>query len=247
MNLISLNVEGARHWQTVTSFLRREHAHVIALQEAHPDYVHFLETLGYQTYFSPSSLMEQNGIEFAQGLLLASLYDFEPRTLYYHKPTDTLQPEVVDPKTGRSSIWRQLLVAQFTTNGGIFVIATTHFTWSPDGHPNDIQRTDLGQMLQTTKTLPPHLLCGDFNIPRLHNELYLQLANVYTDNIPPQYRSSLDRTLHRAGNDPERAIVFDEYMVDYLFSQPAYNVTDVRLEFGVSDHAAVIGEVAQAL
>jgi hypothetical protein len=33
-------------------------------------------------------------------------------------------------------------------------------------------------------------------------------------------------------------------MVDYVFSQPPYQVSDVALHFGVSDHAAVMANVS---
>lgn len=37
--------------------------------------------------------------------------------------------------------------------------------------------------------------------------------------------------------------IFEEYMVDYIFTQSPYWADNVKLKFGVSDHAAVIAEI----
>lgn len=33
-------------------------------------------------------------------------------------------------------------------------------------------------------------------------------------------------------------------MVDYIFTQPPYDVKNVKLVFGVSDHAAIIADIS---
>ena len=57
------------------------------------------------------------------------------------------------------------------------------------------------------------------------------------DNIPPQYPTSIDVTLHKRGR--ERPHEFADKMVDGLFTTPGYRARDVELHFGISDHAAV--------
>ena len=81
------------------------------------------------------------------------------------------------------------------------------------------------------------------NIPRHHNFLYEKFLEQYKDNIPAEYKSSLDKSMHLFGNDSEKNVLFTDYMVDYIFSQAPYRVQNVRLEFGISDHAAVIADV----
>jgi hypothetical protein len=63
--------------------------------------------------------------------------------------------------------------------------------------------------------------------------------------VPAHYRSSLDNNLHRLAEKPELAHLFTDYMVDYLLVQPPYHAHDVRLEFGVSDHAAIIATLSR--
>jgi len=81
------------------------------------------------------------------------------------------------------------------------------------------------------------------NTPRGINPSYPDLVAHYTDHIPPAYTSSLDRALHRLGTNPEKTQLFDSFMVDYLLSTPEFITNDVRLQFGLSDHAGIVAEV----
>ena len=82
------------------------------------------------------------------------------------------------------------------------------------------------------------VLTGDFNAPR-GGEIFAELASRYKDNIPNHYQSSLDPDLHRVKNL--------KLMVDGLFSTPDYNLGEVRLINGVSDHLAVAAKVSKNL
>jgi endonuclease/exonuclease/phosphatase family metal-dependent hydrolase len=68
---------------------------------------------------------------------------------------------------------------------------------------------------------------------------------LYQDEIPKHYQSSLDRNLHRLGKVKLDQPIFDKFMVDYIFAKPEYEVTGERLEFGVSDHAAVVAHIVK--
>ena len=97
--------------------------------------------------------------------------------------------------------------------------------------------------LKIVAELPAHIMCGDFNIPRLTNRLYADLLTCYRDEIPAGLATSLDPEFHKLKNIPEQSHKLREYMVDYIFSQPGYSVSNVRQIFGVSDHAATVCEV----
>jgi endonuclease/exonuclease/phosphatase family metal-dependent hydrolase len=139
-----------------------------------------------------------------------------------------------------------LLGVRTIVNDAEYLVYTTHFTWTEDGEtPSQEQIESMNALLTHTQTLEPHLLCGDFNIPRNINYLYKNLVGEYVDNIPAQYVSSLDKDLHRLKDNMEKKRVLDTFMVDYVFSQHPYKVSDVRLEFDLSDHAAVVGTVTR--
>jgi endonuclease/exonuclease/phosphatase family metal-dependent hydrolase len=246
MKLISLNVEGYRHLSTTTELFRAEQADVICVQECGPWTIQILTELGYTTEFLPQCYKhddEENVYE--EGVLLASRLPVTFETFYYYEPTDELQLFVHG--NARDTYKQGCILGTVIQEHTTYHILSNHFTWTPVGNrPNAAQVADMESFLHLTKDLPPHVACGDFNIPRNESHLYKRLAAQYTDTIPATYPSSLDKNLHRVGNDPEKEELFTKYMVDYLFTQPPYKAESVRLEFGISDHAAVIGDVYKA-
>ncbi|MCA9357173.1 hypothetical protein H6784_05425 [Candidatus Nomurabacteria bacterium] len=235
MKLISLNLEGRRHLDTALPFLEKEKADLLTLQEAPEEIVLWLKEQGYKTTFLARCLKTQDGVQYTDGEIIASKQPHQAETFYYYRPSDSILEENLSD--------RRLTNAQgliFATVGN-YKIATTHFTWHQHGEIAGVhQTTDMKTLLQYLDTKPPHVLCGDFNIPRLYNSLYSELISHYKDEIPKHYLSSLDRNLHKHGANEEIQKLFDSFMVDYVFTQPPYHATNTRLEFGVSDHAAVI-------
>ena len=245
MKLITHNIEGTKHFARVLPFFKAEAADVLCLQEAPTTVVPHLEALGYHVSLALRSRRIEPEGEFSDGPLIAT---FRPHTAtnhtYYNTgedvPLEDMSSEYIATH-GRNHTNSVLLHAHLTYTGDEYDIISTHFTWAPNGNiASPAQRTDLAALLTYTKKLPPHLLCGDFNIPRGHNELYEKLRTQYEDPIPSTYHSTLDQQFHRKGNDPTLQHLFTDYVVDYIFSQPPYVVSDVRLQFGLSDHAAVI-------
>lgn len=97
-----------------------------------------------------------------------------------------------------------------------------------------MQQRLLPKLLETLGSFPELILAGDFNAPR-GGEVFGTIAARYKDNIPPEYKTSIDGGLHRAGKL--------EYMVDGLFTTPQYIASKVRLIDGVSDHMAIVAEI----
>ncbi len=242
MRLVSVNLEGRKHLDSVYAFLEKEDADTICLQEAPIDTSAFLKERGYRVTFLPLTLMTQEGERFPQGNILASKYRYKVDIFHYHQPCDSLP--LFDNERVRETNSRGLILAQIED----FLIATTHFTWVPDGaHANDYQVKDMKNLFQYLDKQPPHILCGDFNIPRNINRLYKEeLVTRYSDAVPEKYKSSLDKNLHRLGNDSNYDFIFESYMVDYLLLKPTFKAENVRLEFGVSDHAGVIANLKKS-
>jgi endonuclease/exonuclease/phosphatase family metal-dependent hydrolase len=200
----------------------------------------WLGTQGYLVTFAPMVHRTQDGLQFTDGVILASKRTHTSEVFYYHRPeTEIIQ---YDKNSKRSTIAHPVIFASVDACN----IATTHFTWNPNGETADQnQTTDLAVLLEYLATKPSHLLCGDFNIPRNHNRLYEDILTQYADAVPSAHHSSLDAQHHRAGKNPDLQKLFTHFMVDYIFTQPPYTASDVRLQFGVSDHAAVIAEITQ--
>jgi endonuclease/exonuclease/phosphatase family metal-dependent hydrolase len=143
----------------------------------------------------------------------------------FHEVTEYLK----DPSKMR---WHTaLLVATF----GEYCIATTHLTWTPNAQANIEQEMSIERLILTAAKHPELILCGDFNAPR-GRDSFATLAAHYTDNIPSEITTSIDGSLHRAG-----AL---ELMVDGIFSTPGYEVSDVYLFTGISDHCALLATIS---
>lgn len=240
MKLISLNIEGKRHLTKIHSFIKSELADVVCLMEAPEDLQHWLEEQGYFTTFAPMLLREQDGQQFTEGLILASKVVHNAEAFYYYQPATAIR--AFDGQNKRDTIAHAVLFASIAD----YNIATTHFTWNPVGETADEnQATDLVTLLTHLRTKPPHVLCGDFNIPRHHNSLYEELLQHYTDTIPVTYHSSLDPKFHRASENTDLQKLFTQFMVDYVFTQDPYRASGVRLQFDLSDHAAVVATITQ--
>ncbi len=92
-------------------------------------------------------------------------------------------------------------------------------------------------LLKSLDSMPEFVLCGDTNAPR-GNETFSRLATKYKDNIPAEYKTSIDQKLHRV-----KGIMF---MVDGLFTTSSCIASNVRLQDGVSDHMAVLAEIEKS-
>lgn len=243
--LITLNCEGDKHWDKIIPLLERESPDVICFQEVFESDLTKLESLGYHSSFLQMSLMMKEGAPEAWGvaILTKSETPIVTHARYYLRPAEhfVLNDTTVLYKTMHYGV----LWGNFIHDDTEYTIATTHFVWTPAGETNEVQEGAFVEMLGVLETIEPHVLVGDFNVPRGYNRLYPKMIEHYTDAIPASYKSSMDKDLHRFGNNPEKTRMFTDYMVDYVFSQPPYAVSDVRLEFGVSDHAAVVASVVK--
>lgn len=240
MQLFSLNMEGDKHLPRVQALIEKVSPDCICLQEAPEFFVNDLKKIGYHTTFAPLTIRERGDPSFVEGVAIATkTTPLNTNVHYYHKPHP--DPVLFIKANYRDTMAKAIVTA--SVDG--LQIATTHFTWTERGEiPNTYQLEDIGLILDHLKTLPPHVLVGDLNIPRFHNPLYECLIERYSDSIPLSYQSSLDATLHRAGSDPERAHLFTSFMVDHLLLQAPITATDVSLIFGVSDHAAITAILA---
>lgn len=241
MKLISLNVEGKKHHATVFPFLKTEQADVVCLQEAPEDWCEELSALGYHTTFAPMMIRNRTGI-YTEGVLFASKQSHSATTEYYHLSSADIT-EYIKGKN-REEIAHAVIIGSVTIKETVYNIATTHVMVTKNGLVDEHQRQGIHKLLEILKNKTPHVLCGDFNMPRGFNQLYEEVTRLYTDGVPPEFTSSLDKTIHRLGTSTTLTEpIFDNYLVDYIFTQPPYTATNVELRFGVSDHAAVVSDI----
>lgn len=246
MRIVSVNIEGDRHLDTVLPFVVNEAPAALCLQEVFqsdlslfPDYPHraFLPTTKRQRFTSAES-----GV-FGIGVLARSPFS-QVTTQYlreYPEPLPGFDDSSVD---SIYATYRYGIISVHLTEPVNLRIVTTHFTWTPDGMANDRQRQDLHALKAILHTLGEHVLIGDFNIPRGKNELYPLLAEGYTDCIRTEYDGSIDVARHRL-KGTRYASELETNMVDYLFTTPSYRAHTVHLVDGVSDHKAIVADVSR--
>jgi endonuclease/exonuclease/phosphatase family metal-dependent hydrolase len=240
MKLISLNVEGLKHEEAVFDFLTKEDAEVVCLMEFPEVWLEKLEKMGYFITFAPMCLRspEQSSMS---GIVFASKQPHQADTHYYYRTSDVL---TIQRSRVKETIAHPVIIGSVEHNGETYRIATTHMIVTVAGKEDAHQQQGMKKMLSILENYQPHVLCGDFNMPRGFNTLYPLVTQSYTDTVPKTFSSSLDKNLHRLGNNPDLdQPIFDIYMVDYIFTQSPYTASDVTLRFNISDHAAVVGTI----
>lgn len=241
LKLITLNIEMDKHYSRFFPFLDNEDADVICLQEVPESALRYFHGRGFATVFAPMIIKKLSDKEEAVGVAIATKLPFSTQKVYYHGAKENLVlSDGKDP--GKNSVYAYIM-AKIDFNGEVYNIATTHMVDTPNGKENDLQILVMNKMLEHLKNEEAHCICGDFNMPRGYNKLYDLVTTNYIDSIPIEYKSSLDRNLHRMGSIPIDQPIFDCYMVDYIFAQAPYKVEVDRLQFGVSDHAGIVAEI----
>lgn len=238
LKLVSLNIEGDKHFAKFLPLLKQEQPDVVCLQEVFAQDVPMLEqALGMKSIYAPMSVFvapNQYGIapRGTWGIILLSKIDLTQTATHYYKGDKKQVPIFKDGQPNSSH--RVVIMAQVEKADRTYQLATTHFTWSADGEINEDQAQDFTKLALFLSHYPSLILVGDFNAPR-GKELFQKFADRYRDHIPLDITSTLDAQLHYAGPL--------DLVVDGLFSTPDYDQISVRVIAGVSDHRAIVAEI----
>ncbi len=236
LKLISLNIEHDKHFDRFLPFLETEQPDVVCFQELFLlDIPLIQQQLQMNFMFVPKHIFDQEtkykisqrGIA-GVGIFTRLPYrsgQVEPyggdssRLASFHQPLDSTH---------------SLLSMVVEKAGATYCVATTHFTWSPNGLPNPEQRQHAQKFKQVLQSFPELILCGDMNAPR-GGEIFKQLGDGFVDAIPPEVTTTLDSEFHYAGPL--------ELVVDVLFHTKQYHAKSVQVIGGVSDHKAVVAVI----
>ncbi|MCA9369096.1 endonuclease/exonuclease/phosphatase family protein [Candidatus Woesebacteria bacterium] len=236
LSVLTLNIEGDRHLETFIPEVATRNVDIVCLQEVfEADLPEIAIRLGFfpsQYAFLGMSLMNtENQYHISPrgpwGIaMFTSLAHADFQNIYYKG--EGMLPEFTTP----NSVDRGLL---YTTVYGDddqeLPIATTHFTWTGDGQPSPEQERDFASLAEKVATLPPHVLCGDFNAPR-GRETFRKFETLYTDPLPAEVTTTLDKNLHYTGKDLQ-------LVVDTAFYQEPLQVEVVEVIEGISDHKGI--------
>jgi endonuclease/exonuclease/phosphatase family metal-dependent hydrolase len=241
MKLVSINIETNKHYDLILPFLKREKPDVVCLQELlEEDVPLFKQKLDmnvvsqiyhYQRGTKRPELAGKKQVLgiFSKNIISSESYFYEGGRENILLPfNEYLRDE--KKQENKALLWADVL----DSSGNTFRFATTHFTLTENGESTPHQLQILDVFLKQLDTIGDFILCGDMNAPR-GNETFNRLAKKYKDNIPLEYKTSLDQKLHRVPGL--------ELMVDGLFTTPLYSASNIRLVDGVSDHMAIVANI----
>lgn len=243
MKLISLNVQYDQHNQRVLSFLKAARADVVCLQEVFLYDLELLqEELGMYGYFAPMTEYYRQDVPDAphepEGLAILSKMPLTDVRFDYYATGGREAGDIVPfDADSQDSMQKVLLSGLAHTQAGQLRIGTTHFTWTPRGEANTLQRRDLASLIRILESFEHIVFCGDFNAPR-GKEIFDRLADAYRDWLPRHITTTIDQELHMTKGL--------SHVVDTIFSTEHYGLDEVHTVSGVSDHCAVVGTL-QAL
>jgi exonuclease III len=244
MKFISVNIETNLHTDTVLPFLKKENPDVVCFQELLEEEVAFYEKeLNLKAVFQPTLYIHHPIYERIRGkkagVAIFSNNIMKSGSVFYYGSKENqerpFEEYVLEEKTRKNYafVWANIK----NEDGQEYKIITTHLPVTKEGESSKFQLEVAEAMLSKLAELKDEfVLCGDMNAPR-GNETFSRLAAKYKDNIPLEYKTSIDQNLHRV-----KGI---QFMVDCLFSTPNYEASNVKLVDGVSDHMAIVANIAK--
>lgn len=235
LRVVSVNIEGEKHLESVADFLRAEQPDVLCLQEVlETDVPFFASIIGEAVLFVPMKQKEGQ----IEGIAMISRYPMKAREQQYAGVVGGDLP-LYDKTSYESKVLTQrysLLTAVITTDESEYRICTTHMPVTEGGQVTEYQIAAVNALIKELDSIGEFVLLGDLNAPRGEPSFAL-FSERYRDNVPEHYDSSLDPVLHRAA--PLKK------MVDGCFSTDAYTVKQTRFQCGISDHCALCVEVSK--
>lgn len=235
ISVVTLNIEGDKHFDRFAPVLTRITPDVVCLQEVFAeDLPGIAIRLGFsmqQYEFLPMTTIDKENPYSINpkgpwGVAILSRIDHDDFSHLYYKGEGNM-PEFSTP----NSVDRGILFSTFYARSGEAVpLGTTHFTWTGDGESSPEQQADFVSLQKRVSELPPHVLCGDFNSPR-GKETYQSFEQLYKDGLPKKVTTTIDGTLHYAGEL--------ELVVDTVFYHSPLEIEVVEILEGVSDHKGI--------
>lgn len=224
--IISLNVYQHYYSDRTIGFLTQTPADIYCLQEVmRTDFELLKKRKNLQGHFISTGKSEAiPGAEFGVAILTTGNLHVE-----YSGNFGYQNPYLAVPT------YCGLIVATLrSADGESYRVATLHGPWTPNGHATLLQLKTLKRLLEILKGYDQLIVLGDFNAPRGGSGWQL-IADRYRDNIPESIQTTIDGSLHRAG---DLGVV-----VDGVFSTSSYRVSNVTTTFNISDHCAISAEL----
>ncbi len=239
MKFISINIEGDKHFIRLFPFLKNQKPDVLAVQEVFESDLEAIKIAsGLKKYvFYPQADVATDNIHLPLkgpwGIAIFANEIISHEAFYYFGHQNGKLAPFINDDPG--SIDRVVLAVKARVNNEDFRVATVHFSWSGGPDVTDKQKKDYLLLKQFLSKFDEMIFCGDLNTPRGF-EIWDDLAKKYTDNIPMNLDTTIDKGLHKSGKDIR-------LVVDALFTSKHYTAKNVQVISNTSDHMAVVGEI----
>jgi endonuclease/exonuclease/phosphatase family metal-dependent hydrolase len=236
IKLLTLNIEADRHLERVEAVIAEHLPDIVCLQEVlEPDCARLAAAGSYDMKFSISAHRPSwRGGQPDWGVAVMCRVPVRAQSQHYYSEDSRIRL-LREPNDAR----RVVVMTELEHQGRPYRIATTHFTWSPDGHIIETQQADFARLHAVLSAYPDYVLCGDFNAPR-GREMFGKFVDELglIDHLPASVTSTLDPLFHRVGTL--------ELAVDTIFATPEYRVTETRVLDGISDHKGILARIERA-
>ena len=256
LRVVVANIEMYRHFERFIPFCLNADPEVVLLQEVpFNGLCHLAKAVGASKhFFVPMALDTSLGAcDEPTGLaVLLRLSDSQDgiasySEFFYRRGVRNGSHLPILTKDNNFSCDNCIQQVEVVKGGLVFAFGNTHFPWTPDGAPDDVQYECMPMAVTYAKLLRL-IVCGDFNAPRVLQcgsigPIWEMLAKEFCDNIPLDVGSTLDPVLHRTSKNG----VALPLVVDGLFTPSEYRAENVVVHSGVSDHkpiSAVIHRVS---
>lgn len=236
MKVVSLNIEGDKHFNRWPNAIKEFSPEIVCFQEVFSVNIPTISSLLNMELvsFAPLLRVEEENQYSISPLGLWGIAVFAPsksmvqsETYYYYGSEEVARFSLPNDAS------RAVIVSSLDYQGEKFVIANTHFTWSPGGESTKEQLRDAKALRDVMSRYPEYVLCGDVNAPR-ERETFALLSEGLTSYIPESVATTIDPDLHYAG--PLQLVV------DTVLATDAY-AAKVDVRSGLSDHQGLFFEV----
>ncbi len=241
MKLISINIECNRHTDRVLVFLKKEKPDVVCLQEIlEEEFEMYKNELSFEGVFQTLSYIQPRHFSDLagkrQGVAIFAKKIVKSGSTFYSGQNENILKSfdeyMSDEKFQKNNAFVWIETKDDDEN--LFKFVTTQLPVTNKGEVTTYQIEVINSMLSHLENLGELVLCGDMNAPRGHESFSL-IEEKYQDNIPLEYKTSIDQNLHKV-----KGI---QFMVDGLFTTPNYHASNVKLYDGISDHMAIIADI----
>lgn len=235
MKIIQLNVEKDKHREGVRSLIEKFDPDVLCLEEVifDPSLPSFEDRFGASGVFVPV-LLDDFGRK--QGTAIVSKHGLKDVEIkYYWKDKEELLKDIHREINGEFHY--ALIKATITCGGVDYKVAVTHFPVSyPGTRVSEFQMTCFENLKPMIDSCDDIIFCADLNSAR-GLPIYDYFAGILNDNVPKDVTTTIDGALHRAGH------IY--LVVDSIFTSNHYDVSDISLIDGVSDHLALLANIVK--